>query len=68
MVKAWEPPKIYRKFGSWRYSFDSGHLYKPDAKKKADFLRKRGLLARIVSGTDSQGRKGYLVYWKRSSY
>lgn len=68
MAKGWTPPKTYRKFGNWRYSFDEGFLYKSDAKKKAAVLRKRGLLARIITGTDSLGRKGYLVYWKRATY
>jgi hypothetical protein len=43
-------------------------MYKSDAKKKAQALRKRGLLARVVVAADALGRKGYVVYWKRASY
>ena len=69
MAKDWTgKPPIYRKFGQWRYSFDEGFMYKGDARKRADALRKRGLLARVVPATDSLGRKGYAVYWKRASY
>jgi hypothetical protein len=67
-TKAWTPPKTYRKFGKWHYSFDDGFFDKSDAKKEADTARKRGLLARIVTGTSAQGRKSYLVYWRRASY
>lgn len=68
MAKTWKAPSLYRKFGDWRYSFDSGHLYKSDARKEADSIRKRGLLARIVTGVNAMGRKGYLVYWRRANY
>jgi len=57
-----------RKFGNWIYAFDEGFMYKSDAKKKAQALRKRGLLARVVVAADALGRKGYVVYWKRASY
>ena len=66
MARDWTgKPPLYRRFGQWRYSFDEGFLYKSDAKKKAETLRKMGLLARVVTGTDALGRKGFVVYWKR---
>jgi len=67
MAKGWTAP-TNRKFGDWLYSFDEGFSYKSDAKNKADALRKRGLLSRVVPATDALGRKGYAVYWKRASY
>ena len=65
--KEWSLP-FRRMFGDWTYTFDEGFMSKSDAKKKAEALRKRGLLARVVPATDGLGRKGYAVYWKRVSY
>lgn len=56
---------IFRLFGSCRYAFDAGFASKSAAKARAAKLRKRGLLARVVTGTDAVGRKGYVVYWSR---
>ena len=68
MAKDWTAPKTYKMFGHWRYSFDEGFRYKSDARKKAATLREKGLLARVVPGTDALGKKGYMVYWRRASY
>jgi hypothetical protein len=67
MAKSWRGPSFYRKFGQQRYSIDDGFFSKAVAMEQATRIRKTGLLARIVTGTAANGRKGYVVYWRRAT-